>query len=521
MKKIILILGLFFFSADLLSQTAGDILFNNSIIHTININLIQASYWSILTNNKIYDDANDSSTYISATVIIDGNQIDSVGIQLKGNSSYYNYPSNKKPFTLAFNQYRLLQQYDSLNAINLNNFYQDPAFMREKLFHDFMNAKGLYSPRSNYAKLYINGMYWGLYLMVERIDKTFLKDRFGNKGGNLFKGDKTSPACADLKYHGILASYYNCYTLKTNTTLNNWTDLINLTKQINTTTNAQLRDSLEPVMNTNSFIGAWAACNLFCDFDSYSFRYQHNYFTYHNTSTNKFEWITWDASTAFGLDIPMTINAMENLSVLYITPLTADRPLSMRMLADSLYKDTYLKYICSFANNDFLSSVMNPRIDTLYNRIKNAVYADTLKMYSNQNFDDNITIDINVSGIDYPGLKPFIATRNTSAINELNTLGYTNCPAIIAGIKSDVLSDLEWNIYPNPSSGKFIVSISANSDKINSISVLNTIGEIVYQANPNLNRNYTFDLSGFSNGIYFLQIVKSGTIYQKKIVVNK
>jgi spore coat protein CotH len=101
--------------------TAGDNLFNITQIHTININFPQTNYWTLLVNNKTYDDANDSSTYIPAQVIIDGNIVDSVGIQFKGNSSYYNYPGNKKPFTLAFDQYRSSQKYDSLSSINLNN----------------------------------------------------------------------------------------------------------------------------------------------------------------------------------------------------------------------------------------------------------------------------------------------------------------------------------------------------------------------------------------------------------------
>ena len=82
--------------------TAGDNLFNVTQIHTININFPQSSYWTLLVNNKAYDDANDSSSYIPAQVIIDGTTLDSVGIQFKGNSSYYGYPGNKKPFTLSF-----------------------------------------------------------------------------------------------------------------------------------------------------------------------------------------------------------------------------------------------------------------------------------------------------------------------------------------------------------------------------------------------------------------------------------
>lgn len=427
----------------------GDALFDTPQVHTINIVFSQSDYWNLLSNNKSYDDANDSSTYIPAQVIIDGTSTDSVGIQFKGNSSYYNYPSNKKPFTLDFNEYVSGQKYDGLKKLNLNNMYQDPAFMREKMFLDFCQEKGINAPRSNYAKLYLNGTYWGLYLMVERIDKTFLNDRFANKDGNLWKGDGTAASCANLKYHGTLQSYYNCYELKTNETLNDWTPLVNLTDQINNTSNLDFRDSVEAVMNTNSFIKAWAAYNLFCDFDSYPYRFTHNYYTYLNDTTSKFEWIVWDVSTAFGLDIPMTIAQIENTSVEYISPLATDRPLANRMLANSTYRDTYLQYICSYANNDFNASNLDPKIDSYYNLIKADVYADPMKMYSDANFDDNINMNITVSGTNYPGLKSFIVNRNSSVINELNTLGYSNCPIIDLGLAQ---LSVEYNAttYPNP-----------------------------------------------------------------------
>lgn len=509
------------------AQSPGDSLFNNTVIHSIYITFPQSNYWTLLVNNKTYDDANNSSTYIPAAVVVDGRTLDSVGIQFKGNSSYYNYPGNKKPFTLAFNQYDSNQVYDKLNAINLNNMYQDPSFMHEKLFLDFLYNKGQYAPRANYTRLYINGSYWGLYLMVERISKTFLKDRFGNKGGNLFKGDAGSSACADLRYHGTLASYYNCYTLKTNNTVNNWSDLINLTAQINNTSNAEFRDSVEKVLNTNSFIGSWAAYNLFCQFDSYPFRYKHNYYIYHNTGTNKFDWITWDVSTAFGMDIPMTIPQIENLSVLYLTPPIANGPLTMRMIADSTYKDTYLKYICSYANNDFLSSVLDPIIDSNFNRIKNWVYADTLKMYSNSDFNTNITADINVSSVDYAGLKSFITTRSANVLSELNTLGYTNCPPTVASISENSVLRNSLTLFPNPSRGIFTLECNLPEGGKVSVQVSGSAGSVLWRSEKisvvKGKNEIKLDLRQItaSPGVYYLKLLTEKAHWIKKLIITE
>jgi spore coat protein H len=501
--------------------TAGDNLFNVTQIHTININFSQINYWTLLVNNKAYDDANDSSTYIPAQVIIDGNTVDSVGIQFKGNSSYYNYPGNKKPFTLAFDQYRSSQKYDSLSSINLNNCYQDPSFMREKLFLDFLNSKGLYAPRSNYAKLYINGSYSGFYQIAERINKTFCKDRFGNKGGNLFKGDKGTTACADLKYHGSLSSYYNCYTLKTNTTANNWNDLINLTKQINTTTNAEFKDSVDAFLDANSFIGAWAACNMFVDFDSYAFRFVHNYYIYHNSTTNKFEWITWDVSTAFGMDVPGSVASTEAKSILYIEPNATDRPLANRMLMNTAYKNQYLTYICDFLNT-FQPSVLNPKIDSLYNLIKADVYADPLKMYSNSDFDNNINTDITVSSVTYPGLKSFIQNRSTNIQNELNTIG-VNC-SVLLGVRDINTNENLLDVFPNPTMGNFSVNYNLQSNVEVSIKITDVLGreirvlENCKQSSGQYKKEINIDLP---NGMYTISLKTGNRITNKKLIINK
>lgn len=497
---------------------AGDSLFNDTTVHSIYINFPQGNYWSLLANNKAFDDANDSSTYIPATVVVDGQSLDSVGIQFKGNSSYYNYPSNKKPFTLSFNEYIAGQKFNGLKSVNLNNLYQDPSFMREKMFLDFCNQQGINAPRANYTRLYINGDYWGLYIAVERITKTFLKDRFGDNNYNLFKGDGTGATCADLRYHGTINTYYNCYTLKTNNTANDWSDLINLTAQINNPPQNQFRDSVESVLNTNSFISAWAAYNLFVDFDSYPYRFIHNYYIYHDSVSDKFQWIVWDVSTAFGMDVPMTIAQIEAISVLYVTPLSSARPLVDRMLSDSLYKDTYLNFVCRYANNDFVSSVLNPKIDTLYNRIKSWVYADSLKMYTDQNFDQNIDNDINVSNIDYPGLKPFIANRSASVLSELTTLGYTSCP-LATGVASEFIGNqFAVNAFPNPSVGNVKIGISGSLLESAELKIFDVYGHevmatMIMRTESNLSLN-------LPKGIYFLCARSGGIVATKKLLIQ-
>lgn len=519
-KKLSIIILSLHFSGWLMAQSAGDSLFNTLQIHNIQINFSQPDYWTLLVNNKAYDDTYDTSTYIPAQVIIDGNALDSTGIQFKGNSSYFNYPGNKKPFTLSFDQYDTLREYDGLKSINLNNLYQDPSFMREKLFLDFLNEKGLYAPRANYTRLYINGAYRGLYYISERVNKTFCKSRFGNKDGNLFKGDGDGTACANLEYHGVMSPYYSCYTLKTNTTYNDWTDLVNLTYQVNTTGDAQFKDSLDAVLNTGSFIGAWAACNMFVDFDSYAFRFVHNYYLYHNTATAKFDWITWDVRTAFGMDVPGSVSSIEAKSILYIEQPATERPLANRMLKDSTYKMEYLTYICDFLQ-DFQTAVFNPKIDSIYNLIKNDVYADSLKMFSNADFNNNINSNITVNSIIYPGLKSFIQNRSANILGELNSLGI-NCSSFVNSNENRKDKN-EITIFPNPSTSDLTVGYVLESGEKSRIVISDIFGKELYQISSEMQapgpHYQVIDSEIFSTpGMYFLTMQAGNRFIHHKIL---
>lgn len=274
----------------------GDSLFNSPIIHDINIIMTQSNWWDSLMYYKQHSDSFNLSTQsMIAKFIIDGTPIDSIGISLKGNSSF-GYPGQKKPIKVKFNEYVSGKKLEGLTTINLNNNALDPTMMREKLLLDFMNSKGLPAPRCTYARVSYNRQYVGLYKLVEQVNKQFCQTHFNNWGGNLFKGD---PQGTLTWIDNNPATYYPYYELHSNQTANDWTDLVNFIDNINNTPATDFYDTLETNLNTTSMIQQWAARNLFADLDGF-FHAPHNYYLYQNTTTNKFEWATWDVSVAFG-----------------------------------------------------------------------------------------------------------------------------------------------------------------------------------------------------------------------------
>ena len=78
-------------------------------------------------------------------------------------------------------------------------------------------------------------------------------------------------------------------------------------------------------------------------------------------------------------------------------------------------------------------------------------------------------------------------------------------------------------LFPNPNTGRFSLNVEFINRKDISVSVYNILGKIVYNFNDKqvLQSKYQLDLSEFSSGIYYLQIITKDNLYLKKVVVAK
>src|SRR6266705_1496042 len=96
MKKIMTWGVLMFTAFFSFAQHPGDTFFNSSHIHDINITFAQTDFWDSLIHYKQHSDSfNISTQNMMGNVYVDGILIDSVGVKLKGNSSF-GYSGQKK-----------------------------------------------------------------------------------------------------------------------------------------------------------------------------------------------------------------------------------------------------------------------------------------------------------------------------------------------------------------------------------------------------------------------------------------
>ncbi|CAN5135540.1 hypothetical protein BH09BAC5_BH09BAC5_10330 [soil metagenome] len=77
------------------------------------------------------------------------------------------------------------------------------------------------------------------------------------------------------------------------------------------------------------------------------------------------------------------------------------------------------------------------------------------------------------------------------------------------------------SVYPNPTNGNFILQANQMNETFALVSITDLSGRILYQKNIEcLNREIysRIDISGFSSGIYFVQVKSGNTVYSAKVV---
>ena len=501
-RLLFIFLTTLFYSENLSAQIEGANLFSIDQVVNIELDFPQSDFWSQLEDNYTNMDVN-GSIYIPAnltlTDVTGTYTFDSVGVRLKGNSSY-GHPGDKKSFKIDFNKYISGQNYDGIKKLNFSNGFKDPTFMREKIFFDISREHGVPCPRTNFSTVTYNGEPWGFYTMVEQIDDQFLDWRMLDDNGNLFKAGSNfggGDGEASLEYLGNAQSAYeSSYELKSNENANDWSDLIEFIDFINNTSDSEFETNLGSQIDLGPFLSSAALDNLFGNLDSYT-QSARNYYIYHNIGMGKWQWIKWDGNEAFGTYGFMGGLSPSNLDIYYYA---FNRPLLERVFAIQSLKDQYTSEVCLLLSTVFQPDYLNPIIDEMKELIKEDVYADNNKMFSNSDFDTNIETNLSGGGGgpgpggSIEGLKSFIQERYNYLLTAVDCEPF-------AGITAEEINDI--SIYPNPSDSKILIEGIKTYPATIKIKALNGVlihAELIY------NTAQYVDISHLSPNLYFLEL---------------
>src|SRR5262245_14029259 len=262
----------------------SDALFDRGRVIQIEIRLDPKDWLALRISHPDFDENElpiRHYQYYRAVVVIDGQLVESVGVRKKGNWSGSGRPSLK----IKLDEYVKGKQFSGLAMLTLNCLELTRA--QQSLIYSFMNKAGAIAPRSNLARIVVNGEDLGIYGHVESIDKKFIKRHFGDAKGDLYEGQYR----ADF-------------------TTNTWKmvehkwghddDLMhvrNLMEVLEGPGPVSLK-VIEERVNLTAFLTFWAATVLVGQDDAYPYN-ANNYYFYRDAKSEKFFFIPWGADGGF------------------------------------------------------------------------------------------------------------------------------------------------------------------------------------------------------------------------------
>ena len=223
-----------------------DYVWDNDVIPEVHIDISRYQWNRLLT---LYDINPFTTQYVvaTATFVKEGETtvIDNVGLRLKGNTSRRrpegwkgqmherdNTDWHHAHFGLNLRKYvdDDAHTIQGVRKLHLKWFKDDPAYVREMFCYDLFRRAGVWTAvRDTYCRLWLHveddskEAYYGVYELLEPIDKRYLKDRkdlFGSSNGYLWKCRNAAAGLnnpnGDIWYDDD-SDDRHAYTLETNT----------------------------------------------------------------------------------------------------------------------------------------------------------------------------------------------------------------------------------------------------------------------------------------------------------------
>lgn len=524
MKKLLCIL--FILNLKAFSQ-AGDNVFNDTIVHTLYIETDLPDWFEVLENDYYQNAAAPDAypqIYRKCNVTWDGTTLNNCGFREKGNAS--NTLTNfgkKKPLKISFDEFSN-QTLDGLKNLNLNNFTNDPSLLHDVIANKLFRDCGIIAVRTSFTKLWVNGEFIGLYLVIENVDKTFLKAHYGSSqnDGNLYKTDRG--ASVSLNWLGAEPDGYKGQGLKltTNESIDDWTNFISFVDLINNDHSPDFKQKLEQRFDVHTYLKVLAIEKCIRSWDSY-WGGGNNFYLYDHPD-GQFRWIPWDMNESF-----QDIKVLSGTSILdgYLipTPQFDKRPLLQRIFEIEEFKNEYLDDACDLIQTKFTLNNLGKYILDRHNLVAPVYSSDPYKYNTYSEFDHSLTDDNEddvsfthsgfVLRIRYPGIYPFIRSQREWAVDQLK--GWDR----ECSIEDNSVYDLF--IYPNPASDYVNISNEFSAFDYAQFRLYDFTGRLCFRSKYEIMESdyFTLPLDGLSSGIYILiKESADGRIGRAKLIIR-
>lgn len=357
-------------------------------------------------------------------------QISDIGMRLRGNTSrrrpqvgeqYY-----QAHFKLKFEEWlgdsgeeRKLA--GCMKGLNLKRFKDDPAYVREVFGYNYFRRNGIWTaPRAGYAHLFINieeengtakKLDYGVYAMIEEINKQFLKERSellqdsGTLGGGNFSNNKGDlwKCCWQSSNGSSMATDYDGYRsfgveeifldeskslrydydLKTNKDelVRARSSFIDFIEELNKLgSEDEIKKFYESKMDVDLFLKTYA-CNVLLGMDDDYWRNHNNYYFYFDKN-GKAYFIPYDYDNILGTNCfsdTATRNPLDWGEDVYKAPLIE------KLLSVPEFKQKYVDYLLKLTDENVFVTENQTKITRLQGLVTGLIssndieYEDTSK----------------------------------------------------------------------------------------------------------------------------------------------
>lgn len=244
----------------------SDEFFDKGLIPQLRIELTPEELQKLRQNNRAYVSCsireNDKVTYPD------------VAIKMKGAAGSFRGFDDKPALTLNMTKFaeNKKSRFHDLDKWHLNNSVQDGTYLHELICSELFRSAGVPTPRVTHARVWINGRDWGLYVLKEGFDKTFLKRHFADAGGSLYDGGFLQDIGNDLE--------------KDEGDAEDRSDLLALRTACAEPNAAKRWERVEELLDLESFFSFMAVELMTCHWDGYV-RNRNNYRIYFDPKTHK------------------------------------------------------------------------------------------------------------------------------------------------------------------------------------------------------------------------------------------
>ena len=423
--------------------------FDSDAVTVVNITISESNWADILENPT-------AEEFHVADVEINSDVYSGVGIRTKGMtslSSVASSDSDRYSFKVNADEYVSGQSFAGLDEFVLNNNYQDPTYMKEFLSYELMEEMDVPTPLHAYAAVYINGEYFGLYLMVEAVEEDFAMRNFGSDYGELYKpetmdmggdmpqnGDR--PSMPDMQQGGRTGEEFTMpdgfsmtdmqqggrtegeFTMPdgfsipdkggrfgsgggadlvyTDDEISSYSQIFDnavfdgvknadKTRVIESLKALAEGDNLEKYVDVDEVLRYFAANTALVNLDSYVSSLKHNYYLYEEDG--RISILPWDFNLAFGTFQSGDAESVVNFPI--DTPVSEEISLDERPLIGSLlevdaYKEQYHEYL-GYIAEEFFGTSFADRIDSIDSLIRDYVRTDPTAFYSYDEYKDGLS----------------------------------------------------------------------------------------------------------------------------------